>query len=56
MVRNSAASAGDIRNAGLMPGSGRSPRAGHGKQLQYSFLENPMERAATANWVAKSWT
>ena len=35
------ANAGDIRDTGLMPGSGRSPGEGHGKPLQYSCLENP---------------
>ena len=35
------ASAGDIGNEGLIPGLGRSPAEGHGKPLQYSFLENP---------------
>jgi len=45
--------------AGLIPGSGRSPRGGHGNQLQNSCLENPMERGAwwaTVHGVAKSWT
>ena len=35
------ASAGDIRDMGSFPGSGRSPRGGHGNPLQYSCLENP---------------
>ena len=35
------ASAGDIRDVGLIPGSGRSPGGGHGSPLQYSCLENP---------------
>ena len=37
---------GDIRNAGSIPGSGRSLREGYGNPLQYSFLENPMDRGA----------
>ena len=40
------ANAGDIRNAGLIPGSGRSPGGGHGNPLEYSCLENPMDRGA----------
>ena len=40
------ASAGDIRNVGAIPGSGRSPGKGHGNPLQYSCLENPMDRGA----------
>ena len=42
-------SAGDIRDAGSTPGLGRSPGGGHGSQLQYSCLENPMDRGA--QWV-----
>ena len=44
MVKNLPAKAGDIRGAGLIHGSGRSSRAGHGNPLQYSCLENPMDR------------
>ena len=44
MVKNPPASAGDGRDAGLIPGSGRSPRGGNGKPLQYSCLENSMDR------------
>ena len=40
------AEAGDIRDAGSIPGLGRSPRGGHGNSLQYYCLENPMERGA----------
>ena len=46
-------------NAGLIPGSGRSPRGGHGNPLQYSCLENPIDRGAwraTVHGVAKSRT
>ena len=44
MVKNQPASAGDIKDAGSFPGSGRSPGEGHGNLLQYSYLENPMDR------------
>ena len=40
MVKNSIANAGDIRDVGSNPGSGRSPGGGHGNPLQYSCLEN----------------
>ena len=43
-VRNLPANAGDVRDAGSIPGSGRSPGGGHGTPLQYSCLENPMYR------------
>ena len=43
MVKNLPANAGDIRDASLIPGSGRSPEAGHGNPFHYSCLENPME-------------
>ena len=46
MVRNSPANAGDVRDTGSTPGSGRSPGGGHGNPLQYSCLENPMDREA----------
>ena len=42
MVKNLLANAGDIRDAGLIPGLGRSPGGGHGNPFQYSCLENPM--------------
>ena len=45
-VKNLSANAGDLRDAGLILGSGRSPGGGHGDQLQYSRLENPMDREA----------
>ena len=41
VVKNLPANAGDIRDMGLIPGSGRSPGGGHGNPLQYSCLENP---------------
>ena len=40
------ANAGDIRDTGLIPGSGRSPAGGNGNPLRYSCLENPMDRGA----------
>ena len=46
MIKNLPASAGDIRDTGLIPGLGRSPGGGHGNPLQYSCLENPMDRGA----------
>ena len=57
VVKNPPASAGDIRDVGSIPGSGRSPRGGHGNPLQHSCLENPMNRGAwgtTVHGVAKS--
>ena len=44
MVRNPPANSGDKGDAGLIPGSGRSPGEGNGNTLQYSCLENPMDR------------
>ena len=52
----SVCNAGDL---GLIPGLGRSPGEGNGSPLQYSYLENPMDREAlwaTVLGVAKSWT
>ena len=46
MVKNPPARAGDIRDMGSTPGSGRSPGGGHGNPLQYSRLENLMDRGA----------
>ena len=46
MVKNLPARAGDIRDLGSIPGSGRSPGEGNGNPLQYSCLENPMDRGA----------
>ena len=59
MVKNPLASAGDIRDMGLIPGSGGSSGGGHGNPLQYSCLENPMDRGTwqvTVLGVTKSWT
>ena len=46
MVKKPLAKAGDIRDVGSIPGSGRSPEGGHGNLLQYSCPENPMDRGA----------
>ena len=50
MVKNPPAKAGDVRDMSLISGSGGSPGGGHGYPLQYSCLENPMDRGA---WCAK---
>ena len=58
-VKNLPANAQDIRDAGLTSGSGRFPGEGNGYLLQYSCLENSMDRGlwrATIHRVAKSWT
>ena len=60
VVKNPLASAGDGRDKGCwVPGLGRSPgEGGRGNPLQYSFLENPIDRGAwwaTVHGVAKSW-
>ena len=46
VVKNPHANAGDIRDVSSIPGWGRSPAVGHGNPLQYSCLENPMDRGA----------
>ena len=54
--KESTCNAGDL---GSVPGLGRSPGGGHGHPLQYSCLENPIDRGAwraTVCWVVKSWT
>ena len=50
VVKNPPADAGDLRDLGSIPGSGRSPEGGHGNPLQYSCLENPMDRGG---WQAE---
>ena len=59
VVKSTPANAGDARDPGLIPGSGRSPGKGNGNPLQYSCLENPMDRGAwwvTIQEVSKIWT
>ena len=59
VVQNPPANAVDVRDVGSIPGWGRSPRGGHGNPLQYSCLENPMDRGAwraTVHRVTKSRT
>ena len=46
VVKNPLAKAGDVRDVSSIPGSRRSPLGGHGNPLQYSCLENPMDRVA----------
>ena len=53
------AKAGDTRDTGSIPGSGRSTGEGNGNSLQYSCLGNPMDRGAwraTVPGITKSWT
>ena len=57
MVKNPPANAGDIRDMGSIPGLERSPGGRHGTLLQYSCLENPMDRGAwwaTVHGISKS--
>ena len=57
VVKNLPANAGDTRDRGSIPGSGRSPGGGRGNSLQYSCLENLMDRGvwrATVRGVTKS--
>ena len=59
VVKNLLSSAGDLREVCLIPGSGRSPERVNGNSLQYSCLENSMDRGAwwtTVHGVAKSQT
>ena len=59
MVKNLPANAGDTGDGGSTLGSGRSPGEGNGNPLQYSSLENPMDRGAwwaTVHGVTKNWT
>ena len=58
-VKNPPANAEDVREAGSIPGLGRSSGGGHGNPLQYSCLENPMDRGAwqaTVRRVSESQT
>ena len=59
MVKDPPANAGDVRDRGSIPGSGRPPGGGHGNPLEYSCLENPTDRGAwraMVHRVIKSWT
>ena len=59
VVKNLPANAGDIKDTGSILGSGRSPGGGSGNPLQYSCLENPMDREAwhaTVHGVTRSGT
>ena len=58
VIKNLPTNAGDLRVAGLIPMSGRSPGKGNGNPLQYSCLENPMHRQwqAMVYGVTKSQT
>ena len=58
-VKNPPANAGDIRDAGSISRSGRSPGGGHSNPFLYSCLENPMDRGAwwaTVHGISKSQT
>ena len=57
--KESACNVGDTEDVSLTPGSGRSSGGGHGSPLQYSCLENPVDRGtwqAAVHRVTKSWT
>ena len=59
MIKNLPASASGTRDMGLMFGSGRSPGVENGNLLQYSCLENPMDRrgwSAAVDGATKNWT
>ena len=59
VVKNLPANAGDVRDVGSIPGSGRYPGGGHGNPRWYSCLENLMDRGAwqaIVHGVRKSWT
>ena len=58
VVKNPPTNAGDVRDAGLTPGSGRSTGEENGNSLQYSCLGNPLDRGAwwaTVHGVTKEW-
>ena len=58
LLKNPPGNAGEARNAGLIPGLGRSPGVGTGNPSQYSYLENFMDREAwwaSVHGVTKSW-
>ena len=58
VVKNPSANAGDVRDKSSIPGLGKSPGEGNGNPLQYSCVENPMDRGAwraTVHRVRQSW-
>ena len=58
VVKDPPAKAGDVGDLGSIPGLGRSPGGGHGNPLQYTCMENPMDRGAwraTFHGTTKSW-
>ena len=59
VVKNPPTNAGNVTDTGSIPGSGRSPGGGHDNPLQYSCLENTMDKGAwqaTVHRVTQSWT
>ena len=56
VVKDPPVSTGDIRDLGLIPGSGKFPRGGNGNPLQYSCLGNLMDRGATVHRVSRGQT
>ena len=59
LVKNLLTNAGALRDVGSIPGLGRCPEEGNGTLVQYSCLENPMDREAwkaTVHWVSESQT
>ena len=56
MVKNPPASVGNVRDAGLIPGLGRSPAVGNSSLLQYSCLENPWTEEPGGLWATVSQT
>ena len=56
MVKNLPVNAGGARDAGSLPGLGRSPAVGNGNPLQYSCLKNPMDRGLQSMELQNSWT
>ena len=56
VVKNLPANAGDVRDAGLIPASGRSPAEGQGNPLQYSCLEKPHGQRSLAGYSPQGHT
>ena len=59
VVKNLPANAENVRDVGFIPGLGKSPGGGHRNSLQYSCLENPMDKGswwATVPVITESWT